>query len=131
MVEDIDSGRFFELATSNKIYVNNINLREIKNEILQGYTGDFELNGLMIIGHIEHKTNTRFYIMDDFERCINKIDDDYDSEDVTFTGYVSKLNKPQFKVVKKVLTVKVLITGKKLLNTTEKTVIFLQVVTVL
>ena len=26
-------GRFFELATSNKIYVNNLNLHEIKNEI--------------------------------------------------------------------------------------------------
>ena len=50
--EDIDLGRFFELATSNKIYANNLNLHEIKNEILQGYTGDFELNGLMIIGPI-------------------------------------------------------------------------------
>ena len=44
MVEDIDLGRFFELATNNKIYVNNLNLHKIKNEILQGYTGDFELN---------------------------------------------------------------------------------------
>ena len=33
--EDIDLGRFFEPATSNKIYVNNLNLHEIKNEILQ------------------------------------------------------------------------------------------------
>ena len=47
--EDVNIGRFFELATSNKIYVNNLNLHEIKNEILQGYAGDFELNGLMII----------------------------------------------------------------------------------
>ena len=54
IVEDVDLGRFFELATSNKIYVNNINLHEIKNEILQGYAGDFELNGKMIIGPIEH-----------------------------------------------------------------------------
>ena len=60
MVEDIDLGRFFELATSNKIYVNNLNLHEIKNENLQDYTGDFELNGKMIIGAIEHKTTTRF-----------------------------------------------------------------------
>ena len=43
--EDIDLGRFFELATSSKIYVNNLNLHEIKNEILQDYAGDFELNG--------------------------------------------------------------------------------------
>ena len=41
MVEDIDIGRFFELPTSNKIYVNNWNLHEIKNEISQGYTSDF------------------------------------------------------------------------------------------
>ena len=54
MVKDFDSGRFFELATSNEIYVNNFNLHEIKNEILQDYIGDFELNGLMIIRPIEH-----------------------------------------------------------------------------
>ena len=52
--EDIDVGRFFELATSNKIYVNNLNLHEIKNEILEDYTGDFELIGKMIVGSIEH-----------------------------------------------------------------------------
>ena len=60
--EDTDLGRFFELATSNKINVNNLNLHEIKNEILQDYTGDCDLNGLMIIGPIEHKTNIRFKI---------------------------------------------------------------------
>ena len=101
MVEDIDIGRFFELATSNKIYVNSLNLHEIKNEILQDYTGDFELNGKMIIGPVEHKTNIRFKNMDDFERYINAIDVDYDSEDVIFTGYVYKLDTPQFKVVKR------------------------------
>ena len=99
--EDIDVGRFFELATSNKIYVNNLNLHQIKNEILQDYTGDFELNGKMIIGPTEHKTNIRFKNMDDFENYINAIDVDYDSEDVTFTGYVYKLNTPHFKVVKR------------------------------
>ena len=99
--EDIDLGRFFELATSNKIYVNNLNLHEIKNGILQGYTGDFELNGKMIIGPIKHKTNIRFKNMDDFEKYINTIGVDYDSEDVTFTGYVYKLNTPHFKVVKR------------------------------
>ena len=103
MVEDIDIdiGRFFELATSDKIYVNNLNLYEIKNEILQNYTGDFELNGKIIIGPIEHKTNIRFKNMDSFERYINAIDVDYDSEDVTFSGYVYKLDTPQFKVVRR------------------------------
>ena len=33
MVEDIDLGRFFELATSNKTYVRSLNLHEFKNEI--------------------------------------------------------------------------------------------------
>ena len=46
----------------------------------------------MNIGPIEHKTNIRFNKMDDFEKYINTIDIDYDSEDVTFTGYVYKKN---------------------------------------
>ena len=99
--EDIGVGRFFELATSNKIYVNNLNLHEIKNEILEDYTGDFELIGKIVIGFVEHKTNIRFKNMDDFERYINAIDIDYDSEDVIFTGYVYKIDTPQFKVVKR------------------------------
>ena len=101
IVEDIDIGRFFELATSKKIYCKNINLHEIKNEILQDYTGDFELNVKMVIGPIEHKANIRFKNMDDFEKCINAIGVDYDSADVTFTGYVYKLNTTQFNVVKR------------------------------
>ena len=39
--------------------------------------------------------------MNDFERYINAIDVDYHSEDVTFTGYVYKLNTPQFNVVRR------------------------------
>ena len=31
MVQDIDLSRFFELAASDKKYVNNLNLHEIKN----------------------------------------------------------------------------------------------------
>ena len=101
MIEDIDTGRFFELATTDREYVNGLNLHEIKNKILEDYTGDFELIGKMIIGPVEHKTNIRFKNMDDFERYINAIDIDYDSDDVIFTGYVYKLNTPQFKVVKR------------------------------
>ena len=55
----------------------------------------------MIIGPVEHKTNIRFKNMDDFERYINAIDIDYDSEGVTFTGYLYKLDTPQFKVVER------------------------------
>ena len=101
MVEDIDLGRFFELATSNKIYVNSLNLNEFKNEFLQHYTGDFELNGLMYTGPIEHKTIIRFENMDVFKSYISAIDIDYNSEDIAFTGYVYELNTPHFNVVKR------------------------------
>ena len=76
-------------------------MHEIKNEIIQDYKGDFELNGKMVIGPIEHKTNIRFKNMDDFERYINSIDVDYDPEDGTITGYVYKLDTPQFRVVRR------------------------------
>ena len=45
----------------------------------------------MIIGPVEHKTNIRFKNMLDFESYITSKDIDYDSEDVTLTGYVFKL----------------------------------------
>ena len=99
-------------------------MHEIKDGILQGYTGDFELNGKMIIGPIEHKTNIRLKNMDDFEKYINAIDIDYDSEDVTFTGYVYILTHLISKLLNEVLTVEVLIICKKLLNIMDKTVIY-------
>ena len=83
------------------MYVNNLHSHEIKNENSQDYTGDFELNGLLIIGPIEHKTNIRYKKMDDFKSYINAKDVDYDSEDVTVNGYVYKLNTPKFNVVKR------------------------------
>ena len=55
MVEDIDTGRFFELATTDREYVNGLNLHEIKNDNLEDYTGDFELIGSMLVGEIEQK----------------------------------------------------------------------------
>ena len=60
IVEDINIGRFFELATTDRQYVNGSNLHEIKNDILEEYTGDFELIGSMLVGGIERKTNIRF-----------------------------------------------------------------------
>ena len=99
-------------------------MHEIKNEILQDYTGDFELSGEMIIGSVKHKTNVRFKNMNDFENYINAIDIDYDSEDVTFFGYVYKLNTPHFKLLNEALTVEELIICKKLLNIMGKTVIY-------
>ena len=95
--DDFDIGRFFELATSNTINVNRINLHEIKNENLLYYTGDFELYGSVLSGEVEHKTNLRFENNVDVEEYINAIDADYDSEEVMFTGLLYKLNAPELK----------------------------------
>ena len=74
MVEDIDIGRFFEIATTNKRYVNGLNLHEIENEILEYYTRNFELIGSIMIGEKEQKTKIRFKNVDDFETYVNAID---------------------------------------------------------
>ena len=98
--EDIDLGRFFELATGNRKYVNGLNLHEIKNEILEDYTGDFELIGSMLVGEVEQKTNIRFKNVDDIENYFNAIDNSgFDSDDVIFTGWLYKLNTPEIKKV--------------------------------
>ena len=85
-------------------------MHEIKNEILQDYTGVFELYGKMTIEPIELETNIRFKNLDDFKKYIYNIDYtidyytidiDYDSEDVFFTGYLYKLDTPQFNVVRR------------------------------
>ena len=100
IVEDVDLGRFFELATNDRKYVNGLNLHEIKNEFLEDYTGDFELIGSMLVGEIEQKTKIRFKNVDDFESYMNAIDNSgYDSEDVVFTGWLYKLNTLEFKKV--------------------------------
>ena len=65
-----------------------MNIHEIKSGILKDYKGDFELNGSMVIGTFEQKTNIRFKNMKDFESYKNAIDSNYDREYVTFTGYV-------------------------------------------
>ena len=53
----------------------------------------------MIIGPIEHKTNISFKNMDDSESYMNEIDAEYNSGDVTSTGYVYKIYTPQSKFV--------------------------------
>ena len=97
--DDYDIGRVVEPATTNKIYVNRLNLHPIKNEFLLDYTCDFELTGSMLIGKIEQKTNIRFKNFDDFETYINVIDSGgYDSDDV-FLGWLYKLNTLEFNEV--------------------------------
>ena len=87
IVKWIDIGRFYELALTNKRYVNGCNLHEIKSENLEDYTVVFELIGSIVNGDIEQKTNIRFKNVDDFETYIIAIDiGGYDSEDVFPTG---------------------------------------------
>ena len=127
---DIDLDWFSEFASSDKIYVPGLNLHEIKNENLTDHKGNFELNGLLVIGPIEHKTNIRYKNMDDFESYLNAIDIDYDSEYVTFFSYVYKLNTPQF-IKKDLKMVKVHILNEISLNTQVTDAISLQAVIVL
>ena len=87
------------LKELNKIQVVNINLHEIKHEILQDYEGEFEMVGNLKLGNQIRQTHIRFRNMDDFEAYINAIDQDYDSDDSIFNGYIYKLDTPQFNKV--------------------------------
>ena len=78
----------------NKIQVVNKNLHEIKHEILQDYTGEFEVVGNLKVGDQIRETRTGFRNMDDLESYINYIDEGYDAEDAIFNGYKYKLITP-------------------------------------
>ena len=97
--EDIDLGRFFEIALTNKICVNSLSLHEIENVILLSYGGDFEVIGKLSIGDHIRQTHIRCRNIADYEHYINVIDKDYESDDAIFNGYTYKLNTPQFNVV--------------------------------
>ena len=97
--DEVDLSRFFELATSDKIYIDNLNLHEIKNDIMRDYDGVFEMNGTLKVGEQIRQTLIRFRNMDDYEAYINSIDQDYDSDDTIFNGYINKINTPQFNKV--------------------------------
>ena len=94
MNEDIDLGKFFELATTNETYNNRLNLHETENETLVDFTGDLERIGSTLIGEVEQKTYIRLKIMD-FETYFIGIDFDYDSEDVTFARWLYILYRPE------------------------------------
>ena len=97
--DEVDLSRFFELATSDKIYIDNLNLHEIKNDIMRDYDGVFEMNDTLKVGEQIRQTLIRFRNMDDYEAYINSIDQDYDSDDTIFNGYINKINTPQFNKV--------------------------------
>ena len=99
--EYVNLGRLFEQATSNKVYLNGSNLHEIENNFFLNHTVDFEMIGSMLIREIEQRTNISSRNVEDFEIYIHAIDVDHESEDFMFTGWVYKLNAPQFNIVKR------------------------------
>ena len=84
------------LKELNKIEVIDKNLHEIKQEILQEYIGTFEMVGTLLVGDELRQTHIIFRNMDDFESYINSIDQDYDSDDSIFNGYIYKIDTPKF-----------------------------------
>ena len=90
-----------ELKEFKKIHVVNENLREIKNEILRDYTGEFGMVGKLSLGDQIRETHIRSRKMDDFESYINAIDEGYEAEDTTFKGLTYKIITPQFNLVER------------------------------
>ena len=76
------------LKELNKIEVIHKNLHEIKHEILLDYTGEFEMVGNLKVGDHIRDTRVRFRNINDYEVYINKIDQDYESDDAVFNGYI-------------------------------------------
>ena len=87
------------LKELNKIQVINKNLHEIKEEILLDYSSKFEMVSNLKVGDQIRQTHIRFRNMDDYEAYINSIDQNYDSEDSIFNGYIYKIDTPQFNKV--------------------------------
>ena len=86
-------------AKNKKIQVIDKNLHKIKNEILRDYVGEFEMVGRIKIADQTRATHITFRNIDDFESYINATDQDYESEDAIFNGYIYKINTPQFNLV--------------------------------
>ena len=55
--------------------------------------------GNLKVGDQIRQTHIRFRNVDDFESYINSIDQNYDSDDSIFNGYIYKINTPQFNKV--------------------------------
>ena len=55
--------------------------------------------GNLKVGDQIRQTRIRFRNISDYEAYINSIDQDYDSEDAIFNGYIYKINTPQFNLV--------------------------------
>ena len=55
--------------------------------------------GKLKVGDQIRQTNYRLRNIIDYESYNNAIDQDYESEDAIFNGYIYKINTPQFKKV--------------------------------
>ena len=88
-----------ELKELNKTQVVTIHLHKIKQEILIGYTSEFETVGRLRIADQTRETQIRFRNVNDYEAYTNAIDQDYESEDTIFNGYIYKIDTTQFILV--------------------------------
>ena len=87
------------LKEINKIQVIYKNFHELKNEILLDYVGAFEMVDDLNAADQIRQTHIRFRNIDNYEAYINSIDEGYDAQDVTFNGYIYKINTLQFNKV--------------------------------
>ena len=97
--EDIDIGEFFRIAEnrSNKITKKNMNEIREKKKNSKG----FDLIGKIEIQGETKKTNMRFRSMKDFESYIDKINDNYEEDELIFTGQTIEYEMGEFKPVKR------------------------------
>ena len=75
------------------------NLHEIRNEMLEDYTGNFEMVGRPKVGDQIRQTHIRFRNFTDYEAYNNSIEEGYDAEDAIFNDYNYKTKTPQFNLV--------------------------------
>ena len=87
------------LKELNKIQVVDKISHEIGNEILGDFDGEFEMIGSSVFGDKIPQTHIRFRNNADYESYINAIDQDYESDDAIFDGYVYKINTSLFNIV--------------------------------
>ena len=85
-----------ELKELNKIQVVNKDLHEIKQKVLGYYAGEFEFVGKLSVGDQIRTTHIRFRNSTDYEAYINSIHERYDAEDAILSGYIYKINTPQY-----------------------------------
>ena len=87
------------LKELNKIEAIDKNLHEVKYELLLDYIDEFEMVGRLKLADHIRDIHVRFRNINDYGVYINKIDQDYESDDAIFNGYIYKINTPQFNSV--------------------------------